>query len=144
MTEEAVASRRGSREGLPRVILLAEDDVAFRQLLATVLRQDGYEVIEAGDAGELVAYMARSLSGSGAVARPDLVITDVRMPGMSGLDAMTALQHARYASPFIVITGFGSAETHAAARVAGAVAVFDKPLDIDDLRRAVARQLRAA
>jgi CheY-like chemotaxis protein len=123
-------------------ILLAEDDTAFRKLLAAVLRDDGYEVIEARTGGEVVDHVSGSLLEPGLCDRVDLVITDVRMPGLSGLDMMDTLRHTRCLPKTIVITAFGDQQLHARAKRLGAVAVLDKPFDLDELRRTVASRLR--
>jgi two-component system response regulator (stage 0 sporulation protein F) len=123
-------------------ILLAEDDSAFRALLAGVLRDDGYEVIEARNGGEVVDYVSFSLLQPGLCERADLVITDINMPGLSGLDVMATLEHTRCLPKTIVITAFGSAEVHERAKALGALAVLDKPFDLDELRQEVARRIR--
>jgi DNA-binding NtrC family response regulator len=71
----------------------------------------------------------------------DLVISDERMPGMAGLEVLDALRRAGWPTPFILITGFGDQATHASARRLGASAVFDKPFDLDDLRKTVLQLL---
>jgi DNA-binding NtrC family response regulator len=63
----------------------------------------------------------------------DLIISDVRMPGYGGLDLLASLRHANSRVPVILITAFGSASTHAAAKRLGAFATLDKPFDLDDL-----------
>jgi DNA-binding NtrC family response regulator len=63
----------------------------------------------------------------------DLVISDIRMPGLSGLEILEGLSKREDFPPFVLITAFGDAATHAAAEQNGALALFDKPFDIDDL-----------
>lgn len=122
--------------GRPRIVL-AEDDAEMRALLVTALLQDEYEVIEVRDGAELLRYLAseclRTLTGPPI----DLVISDLRMPGRSGLEVLARLRYSDWATPFILTTAFGDPETHAEARRLGAAAVFDKPFDIDDLRTVV-------
>jgi CheY-like chemotaxis protein len=118
-------------------ILLADDDDEMRSLLATTLRRDGYEVEEAVNGADLLVRIARSLLdiGGGRVVRaPDLVITDVRMPGFTGLEVLAALRDKAPKVPVIVITAFGDLETHQEAMQLGASAMFDKPFDLEDLR----------
>lgn len=117
-------------------ILLAEDDGAMRELIASALRDEGFDVVEARDGMELLDEIEASIRR----VRRDrfaLVITDVRMPDFSGLDVLAALHCARWRTPVIVITAFGSAETHDEARELGALRVLDKPFDLDVLRAAV-------
>lgn len=118
----------------PRV-LLAEDDEYMRHLLANALRRDGFEVVEASSGAELVTKLeefAQQMSGGLAI---DLIITDIRMPWVSGLTVLASLQGCDWAPPIILITAFGDEETHMEARRLGAVAVFDKPFDLHDLRK---------
>lgn len=117
----------------PIRVLLAEDDRELRLLLATALRRDGYEVLEARDANHLLELMGDALlSSSGAPV--DVVVSDIRMPGRSGLELLAGLRRDDRATPVVLITAFGDPETHAEAYRLGADAVLDKPLDIDDLR----------
>jgi CheY-like chemotaxis protein len=117
-------------------IVLAEDDTMFRGLVAGVLRRDGYRVVEAKD-GERLARLVRSLLFSGHERRPELIITDIRMPGASGIEVLRSLRSYDRFIPVILMTGFGSAETNRVAERLGAAAVYSKPFDLRDLRRKV-------
>jgi CheY-like chemotaxis protein len=118
-------------------ILLAEDDAALRCLLASVLRDQGYEVIEARNGAELLDYVAFTLNHPAACPRADLLITDNHMPGLSGLDVMASLRHARCLPKTIVMTAFASPEVREQALELGVLAVLDKPFDVDELLRLV-------
>lgn len=120
-----------------RRVLLAEDDAALRRLLAEVLRQDGYEVVEARDGVELLAEIDATLVARWERSDAFVVVADVHMPGFSGLDVLAVLRCAHCATPVILITAFGDAETREEAHELGAVAVFDKPFNLDDLRAAL-------
>ncbi len=136
---DASAPDNGDRKR-PR-ILVAEDDREMRRLLVEALREDGYTVDEAPDGVELLAHIGSSvLFGTfGSVRRPpDLIVTDVRMPGLTGLTVLAALRGTGESVPVIVITAFGDEETHRLAQQHGAVAIFDKPFDLVDLRTAIA------
>lgn len=115
-------------------ILLADDDREVRIVLSSGLRKDGHEVIEVGSGHELLEYLGMSGVHGGMFAPPDLVISDIRMPGFSGLDVLTGIFVTDWPVPVILITGFGDDETHRLGRTLGALAVFDKPFDVDDLR----------
>jgi DNA-binding NtrC family response regulator len=119
-------------------ILLAEDDDELRQLLASSLRRDGHLVEEAINGMDLLAKAGRSLLGCGG-SPIDLVITDVCMPGFTGLEVLAALHETAPGLRVIVITAFGSRETHDEAERLGASAFFDKPLDTTELRATVRR-----
>ncbi|MFN8544355.1 MAG: response regulator [Candidatus Binatia bacterium] len=136
-TEEKRRSRPPLRLATRRPrILLAEDDVEMRGLIAAALEADGYDVVEAGDGLELLDALEIAASRP-RDTRFQLMISDVRMPGLSGLDVLAALRCAEWTTPVIVITAFGDDDTHAEARELGAMRVFDKPFDLDDLRTAV-------
>ncbi|HEX3855490.1 MAG TPA: response regulator [Polyangiaceae bacterium] len=116
-------------------LLLAEDDFELRELLACVLRADGHDVIEARDGNELWTLLSEDGRGDGEPFA--LVVSDVRMPGLTAFDVLTRLQRSLVATPVILITAFGDQTTHLRALRLGASRVFDKPFDCDDLRAAV-------
>ena len=121
-------------------ILLAEDDDEMRRIVAEALRADGYEVVELIDGGRLLVDIARRLkSGTGANSM-DLIVSDIRMPVCTGLQIVSALRDAHWHTPVILMTAFGDAATRKHAETLQAV-LFDKPFDIDDLRKVVASML---
>lgn len=136
ITEPARVNRRRTGKN----ILLAEDSDDMRDVLAMRLRRAGYFVVECRDGSELVRALVEYL---GDVPREmklqsyDLLISDVRMPGISGLSVAEAAYDCRDFPPTILITAFGDEETHQRALQSGVAAVFDKPFDIDDLLRKV-------
>jgi DNA-binding response OmpR family regulator len=119
-------------------VLVADDKSEMRGLIASVLRKDGYQVDEASDGFELLAVI-ESLVSHTAGRRPPIgmIISDVRMPGLTGLDLLAILRCADWTTPVILITAFGDDETHAQANELGATAVFDKPFEMEELRAAV-------
>jgi DNA-binding response OmpR family regulator len=116
-------------------VLVAEDDHEMRALIAAALRRDGYEVLEVANGAQLMAaFSDRCIK---AMRRtPDLVISDVRMPGRTGLDVVAGLRDAHWSVPVVLITAFGDDATHVQAQKLDAI-LFDKPFDIDDLRTVV-------
>ena len=125
-------------------VLLAEDDPAMRQLVSERLRRDGFDVVEAKDGTQLSQLMRtillRAARDDQAV---DLVISDVRMPGKTGLDALAELRREDGSTPFILITAFGDQDLHDEAHRLGATAVFDKPFELDELCTAVINMVAA-
>ncbi|HEY4107307.1 MAG TPA: response regulator [Polyangiaceae bacterium] len=138
-----------SKPVAPARLLLAEDDFELRELLAYVLRADGHDVVEARDGHDLLRILSESAQRGTASEPFALVVSDVRMPGLTAFDVLTRLQRTLRDTPVILITAFGDQTTHLRAHRLGACRVFDKPFDFDDLRAAVdetlhQRRLRAS
>jgi len=113
----------------PRRVLVAEDEVLIRLDLKEMLEEEGFTVVgEAGD-GETAVAMAEQL-------RPDLVILDVKMPGLDGLAAAERIGEARLA-PVVMLTAFSQRELVERARDAGAMAYLVKPFQKKDLLPAI-------
>ncbi|MGH9755601.1 MAG: sigma-54-dependent transcriptional regulator [Blastocatellia bacterium] len=116
-------------------ILIAEDDADLRDLLQDDLEDAGYETVVAIDGRAAMAHIERERE------RIDLLITDMRMPGLAGDELLSAAQKRRSEAPVIVITAFGSVEQAVEMVKAGAFQYLTKPFDTDDLLRAVADAL---
>src|SRR6185436_1620142 len=123
----------------PKRILVADDERSLRELLAIVLRREGYDVQLAESGDTALAALA-----TGAV---DLVISDIKMPDMSGVEVLRAAKAADASLPAIMMTAFASTETAVEAMRLGACDYLIKPFDVDELKLKVrekveARQLR--
>jgi CheY-like chemotaxis protein len=118
------------------LILVAEDDIEFRRLLVSTLLKEGYEVLEAADGKELVYRLSHAIQIGQHV---DCILTDVRMPKLTGLEALNYLRASRLGIPVIVITAFGDLSTRIEAWAQGAAAVLDKPLMMNDLLDEISR-----
>ena len=116
---------------LPR-ILIAEDDGDMRNLMSQLLRRDGYEVVECPNGVGLLDYLSTFL-GRSEPETFDLIISDIRMPGLSGLEVVGGLHRRPGFPPTILMTAFGDAEIHAEAEEIGVAAMFDKPFDMQQL-----------
>lgn len=128
MTQPA-AEARTQTQSAPRRVLVAEDEALIRLDLVEMLREEGYEVVgEAGD-GEEAVRLAGEL-------RPDLVILDVKMPKMDGIEAASAIAGERIA-PVVILTAFSQRDLVERARDAGAMAYLVKPFAKRDLVPAV-------
>ena len=114
-------------------VLLAEDDHEMRALLVRALHRAGYEVVACSNGVELLEHLGSYILREEEHEEIDLIISDIRMPGVTGLEILEGLSKHDDFPPFILITAFGDAETHAEAERYGALAMFDKPFDIDDL-----------
>jgi CheY-like chemotaxis protein len=126
----------------PLAVLVAEDDDALRTLVVRTLEACGCSTCEARDGGELVDLLDRARDEPHL--RPDVLITDVRMPKLSGLGALLALRKANWNLPVVVMTAVQDETIDTVALRLGAVGVLHKPFDLDDLMTAVqnARAMR--
>ena len=123
-------------------ILVAEDDPDMRALVVDDLTKAGHHVDEVTTGAELLIFLARTYRkvDDGGVLRPDLIVSDVRMPVLSGLDVVRGLRDAHWDTPVILMTAFGDAKTRAKAEEVGAL-LIDKPLRLPHLRAEVRRLL---
>jgi CheY-like chemotaxis protein len=124
-------------------VLLADDDPALRAVIAEALGADGFDVLQAGDGAELLDLVGPSLLGTRQGSPAELVVADLRMPGLTGLSVLAGLRQLDCRVPFILITGYGDPATHAEAYRLGASAVLDKPFELRQLREAVRSCLAA-
>lgn len=125
-------------------VLLAEDDEDLRDLIVMALESDGYEVVQAQDGAQLLKLIYAQLTDAPAGTRPPaLIISDIMMPGLSGLSVLSALRQADTKIPVVLMTGSTDSERHAEACRLGASAVFQKPFEAHDLRMAVLNLLPA-
>ncbi len=126
------------------MVLVAEDDDELRELLVWALQRDGVEVVELEDGDELLDFLDFVARFHNPRGLPDLILTDVRMPGCSGLD-LIALARARGVScPFVVLTGYADEQVERTASVIGNTTVLSKPQDLDHIRELVRERLRPA
>ncbi|MEI9937915.1 MAG: response regulator [Pseudomonadota bacterium] len=131
------SSRPLRRSSDARVIALAEDDPALRELIAAALALDGHRVLQLGNGSALMTSVHKILIQGGAL---DLLISDVRMPGLSGLDALKLLRESQLRIPVILITAFSDLWTRTEATRYGA-RLLDKPLELHVLRKVVSDSL---
>ena len=119
-------------------VLIADDDDDFLELLGDALQAEGHRVTRAHNGCELVDQVMASLRQPVAGERFSLVLSDIKMPGGTGLQALKSLRREKDAPPILLMTAFGSQHTHDAAMQLGAVGVIDKPFDIEDFCLVVA------
>jgi len=115
-------------------LLLVEDKNELRAMLRKALERSGYTVDEAPD-GTAAIQKVRA-------RRYLLVITDLKMPGASGLDVLRETKHADASIPVILLTAFGSVEEAVTAMKEGAYDFLQKPVDLDHLKLLVQRAAR--
>jgi DNA-binding NtrC family response regulator len=115
-------------------LLLVEDKNELRAMLRKALERSGYTVEEAPD-GSAAIQKVRA-------RRYLLVVTDLKMPGASGLDVLRETKHADATIPVILLTAFGSVEEAVTAMKEGAFDFLQKPVDLDHLKLLVQRAAR--
>jgi DNA-binding NtrC family response regulator len=116
-------------------VLIADDDADMRDLLQEVLEDAGYSTVVAIDGRAALVHI------QGTREMIDLVITDVRMPGVTGDELLRAVRERRAEAPVIVITAFGSVEQAVEMVKAGAFQYLTKPFDPPDLLRIIEQAL---
>jgi two-component system, NtrC family, response regulator AtoC len=116
-----------------RRILIVEDRDSLRRMLAAALGQEGYEVASAADGQAGIRLLA---------AHPfDFVLTDLKLPDVSGLRVLEASRAAQPRVPVVVLTGYGTVGAAVEAMKLGAYDFLEKPLELDDLSRLIEQAL---
>jgi two-component system, NtrC family, response regulator PilR len=113
-------------EATPARVLVVDDERSMRELLSIVLRREGYDVTIAENGRVAVEQLERS--------RFDLLISDIKMPDMSGVDVLRAAKRIDSDILGIMITAFASADTAIEAMRLGAHDYLSKPFDVDELK----------
>jgi CheY-like chemotaxis protein len=119
-------------EHRPTRVIVADDDPDLRELVAFALRGRGFDVVQAADGVAALASL-----GHGQTAADEIVVADVRMPELSGLEILTALRLPPSPTRVVLMTAYPDLETRARAGELGVDAFFAKPFDLDELVRAV-------
>ena len=112
-------------------ILVVDDEASQRELVSGYLKKQGFEVFTAAG-GESALELFRQ-------APMELILTDQRMPGLSGLDLLKAAREINPETQVIVMTAYGSVETAVAAMRDGAADYVAKPLNLEELRQKIKR-----
>ncbi len=116
-----------------QVILVVDDEAAQRTVLGGFLRKRGFEVAQAGTVEDALNELsARTI---------DLVLTDLRMPGASGIDLLEGARRINPEVPVVVMTAFGTVASAVDAMKRGAADYLTKPIDLDELDVLIARTL---
>ena len=117
-------------------ILVIDDEPHMRRVLEIMLRQAGHKVFSASDGQEALELMH--------VNRIDLVITDMRMPRMDGIELLTRMRAEDNQTPVIVVTAHGSIESAVDAMRHGASDYILRPFDLETLELSISRVLKEA
>lgn len=110
-------------------VLIADDEANLRKVLTALLKKDGHDAIAVPDGESALKEVDRG--------EVDVLITDLKMPGMTGLELLQKVKHRDTTLPVIVITAHGSVDTAVSALKAGAADYITKPFDQTELQSAV-------
>src|SRR5580765_7223128 len=133
-TDEKLRSKGAKRvsENKGR-ILVVDDEVNARNALTELLRDEGYAVDAAADGFKALGKIADFA--------PDLVLTDLKMPGMDGIQLLGKIHETDPDLPVVMMTAFGEVETAVGAMRAGARDYLSKPVNVGELSVIVAREM---
>ena len=112
-------------------VLIVDDDAGLRKSLSLILQEAGHETLIAQDGAEGLMTAAAQL--------PDVVLCDVRMPGMGGLDFLQQYRESGGEALVLVMTAYGSVETAVEAMKRGAVDFLPQPFSMDHLTAVVTK-----
>lgn len=114
-------------------ILIVDDEESVRYSFRKLFREPGCEITEAGNGLEAISAIQKDL--------PDLVLMDIEMPGLNGLDAIQRIKALHPQLPVIIITAFGTTERVIGAMKYGAYEYLEKPFDVGRLKEVVSEAL---
>lgn len=116
-------------ESMSAKILIVDDQFGIRILLNEVLQKEGYETFQAANGVQALQIVEEH--------HPDLVLLDMKIPGMDGIEILTRMKEIEKDTRVIIMTAYGELDMIQKAKDLGALAHFAKPFDIDDIRHAV-------
>ena len=114
-------------------LLVVDDETNARSALAELLRDEGYSVETAADGFKALGKIKTFI--------PDILVTDLKMPGLDGLELMEKVTQTKPETPVIVMTAFGAVDTAVSAIRLGAVDYLTKPFKFEDLLKVIRRAL---
>lgn len=125
----------GGRSGLEKKkVLIVDDQNGIRVLLLEVFSSEGYDTFQAAN-GKIALEIVKTES-------PDLVLLDMKIPGMDGLEILKHIKTIDSSIKVIMMTAYGELDMIKEATDLGALMHFTKPFDIDEMRMEVNRQLQ--
>lgn len=117
------------------VILIVDDEEGLREGLRMLLEGEGYTVVSAEAGEEALQILQQS--------HIDLVVTDMRMPGMNGIELLKNIRQRYGDLGVIILTGYGQIESYIEAMNFGAIEYVSKPFKVDELKFIVNKVLHA-
>src|SRR4051812_36265517 len=115
-------------------LLLVDDEESLRITLAANLEMSGFEIIEAENGQRALEIVKER--------EVDLVLTDIRMPGLNGIQLFSAIKQVRPDMPVILMTAFAVEGHVQGAVLQGAFTVLPKPFDVDDMAKILLRAVK--
>lgn len=115
-------------------ILVVDDEIKMRRVLQMILQKEGYEIVTSKDGREALQKVEEE--------NFDLVLTDMKMPGLSGIDLLKKIRESDKEIPVIMITAYGTVETAVKAMKEGAYDYLLKPFEKDEMKIIVANALK--
>ncbi len=115
-------------------ILVVDDEIKMRRVLQMILQKEGYEIVTSKDGREALQKVEEE--------NFDLVLTDMKMPGLSGIDLLKKIRESDEEIPVIMITAYGTVETAVKAMKEGAYDYLLKPFEKDEMKIIVANALK--
>jgi two-component system nitrogen regulation response regulator NtrX len=123
---------------LNHLILVVDDEASIRRSLEGILRDEGISVIEAADGESAITSLLQN--------KPALVLLDIWMPGIDGLETLKKIKELSPQTPVVMISGHATISTAIAATRLGAIDFLEKPLDLtktlDVVRKALAQSVK--
>ncbi|MED4164095.1 response regulator [Halalkalibacterium halodurans] len=117
-------------------ILVVDDQYGIRVLLNEILQKDGYQMFQAANGIQALAIVEEET--------PDLVLLDMKIPGMDGLEILRRIKDMNPNIEVIMMTAYGELNMIDEAMQLGAVTHFAKPFDIDDVRAVIAENMKSS
>ncbi|WP_153412722.1 response regulator transcription factor [Nocardia macrotermitis] len=112
-------------DGTPVTVLLVDDEAMLTEMVSMVLRFEGWEVVTAGDGATAIAKVQQS--------RPDVVVLDIMLPDMTGLDVLTRLRERDPDLPVLLLTAKDTVKDRIAGFTAGGDDYVTKPFSIEEV-----------
>lgn len=120
---------------MQRKILIVDDQFGIRILLNEIFQKEGYKTFQAANGVQALEIVNNE--------EPELVILDMKIPGMDGLEILKRIKKDNQSIKVIIMTAYGELDMIQEAIDNGAITHFAKPFDIDDILKAVKEQLPA-
>lgn len=120
-------------KGWKKTILIMDDEAGMRKLFTRILSRNGYKVLSSSDGEGGLDLIKDNVI--------DLVLLDLRLPGIQGMDVLREIRKKGWDMPVIIITGFGDEESEKEAKRLGASAYIHKPFRLENIKDLIEKNL---